>query len=301
MLLFDRRGHRAALTPAGRALLDAGRELLRPAGDARAARAARRDRMGGRAARSPSTRIVPVRGSGRWSQRFYVAVPRAATPRTRGSRIAHEVLGGAWDALAEGRADLVLGASGDPPSGRRLPHAAAGRASDGVRRRAVASAGAAPRAAAARRRSLGHRAVVAADSSRRLPPRTRGPALGPGHADGAATSRPSSPRRWPDSGAASCRWFLAADDIAAGRLVARVVDVPRHAGAHAWPRGASARPGKALRGGSTRSARSGLALPRRRSRAGRGAGAPRAPWCYGPPTGRTTTSTRAGAPPVRTG
>jgi DNA-binding transcriptional LysR family regulator len=40
----------------------------------------------------------------------------AREPGTR-LRIAHEVLAGVWDALAEGRADLAIGASGEPPSG----------------------------------------------------------------------------------------------------------------------------------------------------------------------------------------
>src|SRR5215213_3577115 len=33
-------------------------------------------------------------------------------------RLGHEVLGGTWDALASGRADLAIGASGELPAGR---------------------------------------------------------------------------------------------------------------------------------------------------------------------------------------
>ena len=40
----------------------------------------------------------------------------AANTGTR-VKLLHEVLGGTWDALAAGRADLAVGASGDAPSG----------------------------------------------------------------------------------------------------------------------------------------------------------------------------------------
>src|SRR6266545_839028 len=39
------------------------------------------------------------------------------THRAKLTPAGREVFGGAWDALAEGRADLVLGAAGDPPAG----------------------------------------------------------------------------------------------------------------------------------------------------------------------------------------
>ena len=88
-------------------------------------------------------------------------------------KLSREVLGGAWDALAEGRADLVLGAPGDAPPG------------GGYRLRVLADmtsvfAVAPTHPLALAREPLteaqigAHRGVVAADSSRRLPPRSLG-------------------------------------------------------------------------------------------------------------------------------
>src|SRR5687767_3519247 len=74
--LFDRAGHRAVLT-------EAGRELL-----------------------------AEVYAQGRGTR----------------LRISHEVLGGVWDALASGRADLGIGASGDAPAGRSFSTRVLGRA-----------------------------------------------------------------------------------------------------------------------------------------------------------------------------
>ena len=88
-------------------------------------------------------------------------------------RISREVLGGTWDALAEGRADLVVGAPGDAPPG------------GGYRMRTLAEmtsvfAVAPGHPLATAREPLSetdigrHRAVVAADSSRKLAPRSIG-------------------------------------------------------------------------------------------------------------------------------
>jgi DNA-binding transcriptional LysR family regulator len=110
VLLFDRRGHRAKLTAAGFELLNEGRQLLRAAADL-------------------ECRIQQVaRG---WETELRIAVDTIIGPEkllllveafyrvasgTR-IRIMTEVLGGSWDALASARADLVIGASGDAPSG----------------------------------------------------------------------------------------------------------------------------------------------------------------------------------------
>lgn len=99
--VFDRSGHRAVLTEAGRLLLDEGRTLLDAAGAVE-----RR-----------------VRGFGRgWEAELAIAVnelvPLAPVLAAVGEfyaeghptriRLVPEVLGGAWDALASGRADLAL-------------------------------------------------------------------------------------------------------------------------------------------------------------------------------------------------
>jgi DNA-binding transcriptional LysR family regulator len=166
VLLFDRRGHRAKLTAAGRELLDEGRRLLRAAGELEA-------------------RVKRVATG--WEAELRVAyddvIPAAAVLALAGEfhrqecgtrlRIAAEVLGGCWDALASGRADLVIGASGDGPAGGSCSTRALGEI-DWV----FAVAPTHPLARAAEPVSAAdiqvHRAVAVADSSRNLPPRTTG-------------------------------------------------------------------------------------------------------------------------------
>ncbi len=115
VLLFDRRSHRATLTPAGRELLDSGRRLLDAA--ATLEQRVRRVATGWETelavavdAIIPWDRVWPLVGA------FYAYCDSQSAAHTR-LRLIREVFGGAWDALAEARADLVLGASGDPPPG----------------------------------------------------------------------------------------------------------------------------------------------------------------------------------------
>jgi DNA-binding transcriptional LysR family regulator len=88
-------------------------------------------------------------------------------------RLTRESLSGCWDALADQRADLVVGASGDPPPG-------GGFASQPLGEMRFVYAMAPHHPLAAEAEPLGaevrarHRAVVMADSSRRLPARTVG-------------------------------------------------------------------------------------------------------------------------------
>ena len=110
VLLFDRRGHRAKLTGAGFELLSEGRLLLRAAHDL-------------------ECRIQQVAKG--WETELRIAVDTIIEPQrlfpllaafdreASGTRIKlmSEVLGGNWDALVAGRADLVVGAPGDTPSG----------------------------------------------------------------------------------------------------------------------------------------------------------------------------------------
>ena len=110
VLIFDRRGHRAKLTPAGHELLNEGRQLLRAAADL-------------------ECRIQQVAKG--WETELRIAVDTLIAPEkifglvdefyreqsgTR-VRLLTEVLGGNWDALVSERADLVIGAPGDAPSG----------------------------------------------------------------------------------------------------------------------------------------------------------------------------------------
>ena len=101
--IFDRSGHRAALTEAGRELLREGRHLLHAAQEleGRVKRVATGFEVELRVAVDdliPMERLFPLLNE------FY---------RTNcGTRLKllTEVYGGAWDALVTGRADLVIGA-----------------------------------------------------------------------------------------------------------------------------------------------------------------------------------------------
>jgi molybdate transport repressor ModE-like protein len=164
--LFDRRGHRAVLTDAGRELLKEGRKLLEAAAEL-------------------ECRVQQVaRG---WESELRVAVDSLVAihklfgivgefyAQNSGTRLTlqAEVLGGTWDALASGRADLAVGASGDAPSGRNFATQPLGR----VRMVLVAAPFhplASEREPLTEARVQRHRAVSVADSSRLLPRRTVG-------------------------------------------------------------------------------------------------------------------------------
>ncbi|MGN6390381.1 MAG: LysR family transcriptional regulator [Burkholderiaceae bacterium] len=108
VLLFDRRGHRAKLTPAGRELLDEGRHLLRAAQELehRVKRAATGVEVELRIVVDgviPFAHLLPL-----------IAAFDAERTGTR-LRLATEVLSGVWEALLAGRADLVIGGASDGP------------------------------------------------------------------------------------------------------------------------------------------------------------------------------------------
>jgi len=241
MLLFDRKGRRARFTPAGRELLERGRALLAEAAavEQRVQRVATGWESELRIAVDsivPLARVWPLVG------RFYAECQARDAAHTR-LRLSQEVLGGAWDALAEGRVDLVLGAPGDPPPG------------GGYRSRLMAEvpmvfvvAPRHPLAAAPEplpeAAILPHRVVVAADSSRRLPPRTVGLLTGQD-----TLTVPDLPSKLAAQvaglGCGAMPWYLAADDVAAGRLVVKQLDTPR-APSRVQAAWREARPGKAL-------------------------------------------------------
>lgn len=166
VLLFDRGGHRALLTAAGHELLNEGRQLLRAASDL-------------------ECRIQQVAKG--WETELRIAVDTIIGTEkmfplidefyrlesgTR-LRVSTEVLGGNWDALVSERADLVIGAGGDAPSGGGFATLPLGRVefvfvaapSHPIHREAQ------PLTEAAITR---YRAISVADSSRNLPPRTVG-------------------------------------------------------------------------------------------------------------------------------
>ena len=207
MELFDRSGHRAVLTEAGKALLAEGRKLLEAAADL-------------------ECRVQQVAKG--WESELRIAVDTlVAVHKLYGIvdefyrensgtrlRIATEVLGGTWDALASARADLAIGAGGDPPSGRNFATQPLGRV-----RMVLVAAPFHPICGEpeplAESRVQRHRASVA-DTSRLLPPRTVGMLSGrdlltvPTMEDKAAAHTPAR-RQIPPT-------WIAEREAAAGRL-----------------------------------------------------------------------------------
>lgn len=167
--LFARRGPRVALTAAGRELLSEGRWLLRSAADLESR--LRRIATGYEAElRLIHDSLLPTS-----VMVDHIRAFEAIGCGTR-LRIGTEVMTGGWEALREGRADLVL-AIGDPPSGfaqqaRRL------RAIDFV----FCVAPAHPLARLDRPVTeddlVAHTAIVIADSARVLPARSVGHTAG---------------------------------------------------------------------------------------------------------------------------
>jgi DNA-binding transcriptional LysR family regulator len=112
VLLFDRSGYRARLTPAGEELLREGRHLLAAAEDL--TRRVRRIATGWeQELRIALDTVVDFERLVRLLDEFCEAAPTQV-------RITHEVLGGTWDALLTGRADLAIGASQEGPAQSRM-------------------------------------------------------------------------------------------------------------------------------------------------------------------------------------
>ncbi len=112
VLLFDRSGYRARLTPAGEELLREGRHLVSAVDDLarrvqRVAEGWERELRIALDTTIPFDRLLPL------LTRFCAVAPTRV-------RIATEVLGGSWDALLTGRADLVIGAAYEAPESGRL-------------------------------------------------------------------------------------------------------------------------------------------------------------------------------------
>ena len=159
-LLFDRRRYRLQLTPAGHLLAQEAARLVQDV-----------SRL--------TQRVKQVAGG--WEDRLWIVtdeileletllpVIRAFDTLNSGVtlRLTHEVLSGTWEALREGRADLVVGATNEPPVIPKLrwfelgvmdwvfaiaPRHPLAKAKEPLEREAIAA----------------HRAIVVADSSRRL-------------------------------------------------------------------------------------------------------------------------------------
>ena len=166
IVIFDRDGHRARLTAAGAELLKDGRLLLEAA-DALECRVKRV------ATGWESELRIAVADLFDWRVLLPVLQELAhQAPDTR-IQLRREVLGGVWDALLTGRADVVIGAPEAGPAGGGYVLQAMGQVPFvfAVAPGHALADMAEPIAATELRR---HTVVAAADSSRQLPPRSVG-------------------------------------------------------------------------------------------------------------------------------
>jgi DNA-binding transcriptional LysR family regulator len=164
VVLFDRSGRRAKLTPAGRVVVEEGRRLLYAAEQLELK--ARRIQSGWEAElRICIDEILPLSALWPHVHAFY------GTNMDTRLRLSTEVLGGSWDALITRRADLVVGAAGEPP---QLPNVVTRPI--GEIRHVFAVAPDHPLASQPEPLTMAdvaqYRAVVISDTSRELPPRT---------------------------------------------------------------------------------------------------------------------------------
>lgn len=164
--LFDRTGHRANLTEAGIELLKEGRHLL----EATQSLESRVKRI----ATGVETDIG-IAISDLFNLNAVLIILDEFYQQNFGTRvkISREVFGGSWDALLSGRADISIGAPGDPPSGGDLSTKLLGHLEF-----VFAVSPQHPLAKLPEPLSnqdiIQYRSVAAADSSRNLPPRTSG-------------------------------------------------------------------------------------------------------------------------------
>jgi DNA-binding transcriptional LysR family regulator len=240
VLLFDRRGHRAQLTAAGRELLHEGRHILRAAGELETR--VKRVATGWEAElRIAYDDVIPIRAMLELAQAFHT---QQCGTRLR---INAEVFGGGWDALVSGRADLVIGASGDGPAGGGYATRKLGEVAF-----VFAVAPDHPLAQAAEPIAaediLKHRAVVVADSSRNLPPRNAGLLTGQDTITVHSVAAKLAAQQM-GLGVGHLPRELAAREAAAGRLVIKHIAQAREASMWyaAWRGGRTHRPGKALK------------------------------------------------------
>jgi DNA-binding transcriptional LysR family regulator len=226
VLLFDRRGYRARLTPAGEELLREGRHLLAAASDLRrrvqrVASGWERELRLALDTMLPFSRLLPLLGE------FCGAAPTQL-------RISHEVLGGTWDALASGRCDLALGASAATPS---APHGA------GFRTRKLGEAqfvfavapthplaGEPPPLTAAQLRA--HRQIVVGDTSRQHAPQSAG-LLGAAETIAVPSMADKIAAQAAGLGVGYVPLHLAREHLARGELVAMATEGERAHGEHA--------------------------------------------------------------------
>ncbi len=213
--LFERFGPRVALTPAGEELLKEGRYLLKAAGDLESR--VRRVACGWETELTIAmdSMLSPAGLLGEL-QAFYQVADQTRV------RIVKEELSGTWEALLDRRADLLIGAAGEGPSGGGYTAEPMGTVSFVF----VVAPG---HPLAGVDRPLGkadlsdHRAVSVADSARTLQARTVGLLFGQD-----ALSVPDMQTKYRFQLAGIGFGFLPAgwvrEDIAQGRLIEKAVE-----------------------------------------------------------------------------
>lgn len=226
-LLFDRRGHRAQLTAAGRKLLEDGRHLLRAASELECA--VKRVATGWESTLTlavgdiyPITRLFPLLA------RFY------AEQRGTEIRLLHEMLSGVWDALLSGRADIAIAATGTGPAGGGISTRPLGEVAFVFVMAPHHPLASLPEPLA-EADLLGHRAIAAADSSRNLPPVTSALLKGQEVFTVPDLAAKIEAHRY-GLGVGSVPRFMVTEDLATGRLLERRVesDVPHPQICLAW-------------------------------------------------------------------
>jgi len=216
--VFERLGPKVALTAAGHELLREGRYLLKAAQDLE--HRVRRVASGWETEFAIGIDSLFSVASLEEDMRAFYAV----ADRTR-LRIAQETLTGTWESLLDRRVDLLIGAAGEGPSGGGYVAEAIGRVSfvfavtpDHPLAKAVKPLGKAE--------LQQHRAVVVADSARKLLPRTVGLLFGQD-----AITVPDMRSKYQLQRSGMGFGFLpepyAREAIAAGELVVKAVEEPK--------------------------------------------------------------------------
>ncbi|MDB5972138.1 MAG: LysR family transcriptional regulator [Hydrocarboniphaga sp.] len=164
--IFDRSGKRAVLTAAGRELLEQGRELLRQAESL--------ERRIKRVAQGWETQLTIAVDEALPLDRLFPLLSEFDAQRA-GTRIRfiQEIFGGTWDALIDRRADLAVCAPGEVPAGFGICSREIGRIDFVYVVAPFHPLAEAPDPLPSKLITR-YRAVVAADSSRRIPGRSSG-------------------------------------------------------------------------------------------------------------------------------
>lgn len=164
--LFDRRGHRAVLTEAGKTLLEEGRYLLEAAYNL--------ENQVKKAADGWETEIT-IAINGMLPAAKILPLIESFYQQESGTRVRlmYEVYGGLWDALVSKRADLAIGAPQEGPAGggyhmRKLSEVCWGLVV--AKEHPLAYM----RKPVSEKEISKYRVVAVADTSRNLPPRTAG-------------------------------------------------------------------------------------------------------------------------------